>query len=178
MFRYITLAFAALMLATPASAQDGVVLPLQTCTTANCSPVNIPARLNGNGTSSETWVMTFLATTAAADTCLRFAVINASVNLEMSVVTPDGRVFTNDNVGSGTCTHCPRVVISSIGDKGYFTVVINHRLGQSMEGGFALRAGQYKSLSNPNCASPTPLATTKSATRKAVKMRAAAIKQQ
>jgi hypothetical protein len=87
--------------------------------------------------------------------CLRFEITDSDEDLAMTVVAPNGSVFTDDD--SGTCPHCPRVVIASK-DSGAYTVILNHFSGTPIETGFLLKAGRYVKAKNVNCASPTQAA--------------------
>lgn len=149
---------AAIAFSAPAAqAQDGLVLQTKACTTLNCQSLLIPARVNGLNGSSNPWVMTVLARRPTSGTaCIRLEVTGETANLEMTAVTPSGTVFTGDNVNSGSCPQCPRVVIphASFLD-GYHTVVVNSASGAAVESGFTLRAAIYTPSSNPNCNNPS-----------------------
>lgn len=155
-FRTVLFAAGAIMaLAAPSSARadDPINIRINTCTTLNCGSEIIVGRFNAQGTASNPWVG-LLWLEAGSSYCARLQIDKQSLNTEMSVVGPDGRVYTSDN-GGGTCSFCPRVVISPVGLRGAYTVVINQYSGAAVEGGFRLRASQYN-LGNPNCSSPTP----------------------
>ena len=127
----------------------------QTCTTLNCGSLNLPGRINGHPTSpaiANPWVGQI---GALAGGCMRFHVITQAHDLAMSVVAPNGQVFTNDSGGVAACPACPRVVVAN-SQNGYYTVVISQRSGVAVEANFLLRAGFYSSGNAPNCSSPTP----------------------
>ena len=166
----LTAGLAWAMAPAPASALDGQLLTLNTCTTLNCKAVEVTGRVNGFGGKSNPWVGSFAASPLAK--CLRLHIVGESADLEMSVVAPDGSIFTNDDPG-GTCPNCPRVVINPISVQGYYTVVINFFSGQPVEAGFRLLVGQYKQATNPNCAGPTPPLFDAATERKAAKLEAA-----
>lgn len=136
-----------------ALAEDPINIRINTCTTLNCGSDIITGRFNAQGTQSNPWVGLFWLE-AGSSYCARLQIDKQSLNTEMSVVSPNGSVYTSDN-GGGTCSFCPRVVISPVSLRGAYTVVINQYLGSAVEGGFRLRASQY-ALGNPNCSSPTP----------------------
>jgi hypothetical protein len=137
-----------------AQSVDGTALPPQKCNTINCGSQTIQAGVNGAAVASNPWVGVFRV--AATGFCLRFEITDASEDLAMTVVAPNGSVFTDDD--SGTCTHCPRVVIASK-DSGAYTVILNHFSGTPIETGFQLKAGRYVKARNVNCASPTQAAS-------------------
>ena len=143
----------ALGLAAPAAA-DSLILTRQTCTTLNCGALALPARINAHPASpaiANSWVGQF---SGSAASCLRFQVVSESTNLAMTVVGPQGTVYTNDNGGASACTQCPIVVVATALN-GFYNVVVATRAGAGVEAAFTLRAGLYKSGNAPNCASPT-----------------------
>lgn len=152
------LAAAALVLAGALSVGESAADPLvparQTCTTLNCGTLALPARINAHPASpalANTWVGQFAGQTAS---CFRFHVTTETRNLAMTVVAPNGVVFTNDDGGVPACRGCPRVVIATVLN-GYYTVTISNRDGAAAETFFGLRVGLYNSGNSPNCASPT-----------------------
>lgn len=71
----------------------------------------------------------------------------------MTVIGPDGTLYSNDNGAVAPCANCPKVVISAL-KNGVYTVVLGHRTGLPVEAAFDLRAGRY-AASSINCAAPT-----------------------
>lgn len=144
--------------ANPVAATDGVNIGFKTCTKVNCQAVAVAGQVNGleSGVSNP-WVGTFLGKrgTPPDGRCIRFDVHSATADLEMTVVAPDGQLFTNDDKGGSTCPSCPRVVVATVNDDGFYTVVINHWAGTSIEAGFNLRVRSYPA-GNINCNGPTP----------------------
>lgn len=168
-----TMIFAAsALLAWPASSAwaDPVLMPVNTCTTLNCGSKVIEARINSQGADANPWVGQFW--TEAGDThCARLEITKHSRNTAMSVISPDGRVYTSDD-GGGTCGICPRVVIRPAGLRGVYTVVVNQFAGAAVEATFSLNVSQYN-LSNPNCSSPTPALAPKLSVAESEKFRKA-----
>jgi len=163
------IAFAAALLAAvsagPATAQslDGVVIPSQTCTTANCNSVVLNGKINGfarpiSGGTSPTgnpWVASFSPGPITGAGCLRFVVTAEQNDLAMAVVGPTHVVYTNDDSGcTDGSSRCPRVVVKPL-SAGFYTVVLNHFAGASIESNFILNVGRYSNDANPNCAGAT-----------------------
>lgn len=141
-------------LAAPAAA-DSLILAPQTCTTLNCGALTLPGRINGHPASpaiANTWNAQFAG---QASSCLRFQLTSETTNLAMTVVGPQGTVYTNDNGGAVACTQCPIVVVGAA-VSGFYNVVIATRAGTGVEAAFTLRAGLYNSGNAPNCTGATP----------------------
>jgi len=161
------IAFAAALLAAvpvlPATAQslDGIVVLPRACTALNCNSLVLEGRINGfarpnsSGSTSNPWVASFSPGPIAGGGCLRFAVTGEQTDLAMAVVGPTHVVYTNDDSGCGNgSARCPRVVVKPL-SAGFYTVVVNHFAGQSVESNFTLSVGRYGKDSNPNCAGAT-----------------------
>jgi hypothetical protein len=131
---------------------------VRTCTALNCGSQPVRGVISGFVLANEgnPWNGQFIL---ASGSCARFDVATQSADLEMTVVSPDGRMFTNDDFGNLT----PRVVIASP-SSGVHTVVLNHFLGDSVNADFFMQVSQYNS-GNPNCASPTLAPLTPSAAK-------------
>jgi hypothetical protein len=146
---------------SPVGAQslDAIVPTVEKCTHIGCNDATVlTGRLNGYGSLSNPWVGLFAggSDTGTNPECLRLEVTKTSADVAMTVVAPDGTVYTDDD--SGSCTRCPLVVIPNIGKSRVYTVVINHYAATPTEIGFDLQVGRYKPASNPNCANPTATA--------------------
>jgi hypothetical protein len=133
---------------------------VRTCTGINCGSQPVRGVISGYILANEgnPWNGQFILTSGR---CARFDVASQTADLEMTVVSPDGRMFTNDDFGDLT----PRVVIASP-SSGVHTVVLNHFLGDSVNADFLMRVTQYN-FGNPNCASPTLAPATSSAAKAA-----------
>ncbi|MGQ0484926.1 MAG: hypothetical protein ACT4SY_06200 [Hyphomicrobiales bacterium] len=173
-FRIVLLAAGAVTALTAppsALAQDAVNMGVNTCTTLNCGSKIIDARINAQATAANPWVGLFWAA-AGSSYCTRLQIDQQTLDTEMSVVAPDGRVYTSDDGGGTVCSTCPRVVISPVSLRGVYTVVINQFFGAAVEGRFRLRVSQYN-LGNPHCNNPTPPLLPKLSNAEAAKIRKA-----
>jgi hypothetical protein len=151
----------ALWVQSPAIAQslDPIVPSVEKCKQIGCNDsALITGRINGFGTLSNPWVGLFAAGDPAEHRpeCLRVEVEQSNADLAITVIAPDGAVFTDDD--SGSCSRCPLVVIDGIVQNAAFTVVVNSFSGSPIEENFVLRVGRYRPAGNPNCANPTPFA--------------------
>jgi hypothetical protein len=149
----------ALWAQSPAIAQslDPIVPSVEKCKQIGCNDsALITGRINGFGTLSNPWVGLFAAGDPAGHRaeCLRVEVEQSNADLALTVIAPDGAVFTDDD--SGSCSRCPLVVIDNILENAAFTVVVNGFSGTPVEENFVLRVGRYRPAGNPNCANPTP----------------------
>ncbi|MFL5258239.1 MAG: hypothetical protein ACJ8AS_00685 [Hyphomicrobiales bacterium] len=139
--------------AADAQSLDTIGTTAQKCTTLNCKSLQQTGQLNGYGGNTNPWVE-LLAKSPGRTDCLRIDVTQQSTDLAMSVVAPDGTVYTDDDGGS--CSLCPRVVVPKSAIGGIYTVVIGRYDGSAIESSFTVNSGKYKPASNPNCANPTP----------------------
>ncbi len=150
-------AFAILALATLSPASAELLSPSRsTCTSLNCGTLNLPGRVNSHPAQpaiANHWVLQF---EGKGNSCLRFHVTAESADLSMSVVGPDGAVFSNGNSGLASCSACPLVVVKSA-MQGFYTVVVGAAAGVAKEATFTLRAGLYNAANSPNCSKPTKL---------------------
>jgi len=146
-----------------AQSLDGIVVPAQSCTTINCKSLAYSGRINGfsrpssGGTSltANPWIASFSPGPVDGLGCLRFDVTSEQDDLAMAVIGPDRVVFTNDDSGCNDGSpRCPQVVVRQL-SQGFYTLVINHFSGASVDSGFSLHVGRYTKTANPNCAKPT-----------------------
>lgn len=128
--------------------------PPQTCTTLNCGALSLPGRINGHPATPAIAIPWVTQIAGRANGCMRFQLTAESKNLAMSVVAPDGAVFTNDNGAVPACPSCPLVVVGAARN-GFFTIVIGTANGLSAEASFTLSAGLYNTGNSPNCNNPT-----------------------
>jgi hypothetical protein len=136
----------------------------QKCTDPNCEALEIRGLVNSHGVVANPWVGLF----NGGQLCLRFEVESQGDDLAMSVVAPDGTVFTDDDSGScaNSTNRCPRVIIANVTDKGAYTTILSTFDGKPTEANFVLRVGRYRPASNPNCIpATTPAAPTAAETR-------------
>lgn len=120
---------------------DPLLPTRQTCATLNCGSLLLPGRINPHETTAPPLSVGWVAQVAGiSGNCLRLHVVTQTADLAMSVVAPDGVVFTNDIGGVASCPACLRVVVAA-SRIGVYTVVLNNRTGAATEASFQLRAG-------------------------------------
>lgn len=152
--KYVALSALAVSMASLGAAELRAESPVfgmgnRTCTTVNCQAPVYNGRIAGFGANSNSSVIQFHVEPGA---CARFHVTNASADLEMVVVAPNGTFFRNDDGGGGVN---PLVVIGDTStQRGIYTMVLQHFAGTSIAGGYVLKASQY-AAGNVNCAAPT-----------------------
>jgi hypothetical protein len=120
------------------------------CATTNCSSIAVGATLlSFNSSSAGTWTDQIFA---AKGLCLRIQVFAATVDLEMTVVGPNGSVWRNDNAAAGN--NRPLVKINNTPVAGWYTVVVGQASGVPFDSDFQVAFGVYST--NPNCVPATP----------------------
>lgn len=134
---------------------------LSSCTTDNCSSLNLPGTILSFGTVS---TGNFLINTfAGANECLRLDVSSQGADLEMVVIAPNGAIYRNDDSGDPSCPLCPTVKINPTPNNGWYTVHLTHFDGTPVTVNFTLLYGRY-TLNNANCSGSTsPSLTTQGA---------------
>jgi hypothetical protein len=93
---------------------------------------------------------------ATVGECVRLDVVTESVDMNMTVTAPDGRVYFNED--KGPSNKRPRVEIASAPNTGWYNVSVGPSSGASGDARFAMSYGRY-SAGNPNCANATPAST-------------------
>lgn len=142
------------LLALPAVAEAGARLfdnSVSTCTTNDCSSQVFGGTVTNPASNNDPWVIQVFA---AAGECLRLRVLEQAVDLETTVVAPNGSVFRNDDGGLAPCTLCSLVKFAAP-NRGWYTVQVNHFGGTASYSDLQIAYGRY-SAGNPNCAAPTP----------------------
>ena len=121
-----------------------------TCTTTNCGAVvfsGTPQR-SANGDSDPFTIQVF----SAGNECMRLDVTEQGGDMEIVLISPSGRVWTNDD------TNGSRPLVKAITNvRGWYTLQINQYNGLQPVSSvqyFTLAYGLYNN-GNPNCASPT-----------------------
>lgn len=118
-----------------------------TCTTDNCEAIIVRGTILSFGSARPgRWIEQVYA---AANTCLRLDVTQATQDLETVVVDPAGEVFRDDDDGTG---NNPLVKIDNT-RVGYHTVSIGHWNGDAVNTDFIVRYGVYNA-GNANCTTP------------------------
>lgn len=148
---------AGLFASLPAKAGATLWVPPSACTGINCAS-NV---LNANITSSsslngiEPFVVQLMG--APLD-CIRLDLVSQTTDLELTVISPNGTVWRNDNRAAGDTR--PLIVIPAGNIAGWYTVQISRFDGvPPVPGGHfggTLQYGRYNPGANPNCANPTP----------------------
>jgi hypothetical protein len=134
----------------PATASEIFDPSVSTCTGADCSSVQIGGTVTNPSNNNHPWVIN---TFAAAGECVRLRVLSQAADLEMTVVSPDGSVFRNDDGGLAPCALCSLVKFVAP-SRGWYTVQVSHFGGTPTYSDLQLAYGRYNGA-NPNCASPT-----------------------
>jgi hypothetical protein len=141
---------------TPFSAFAGSDLfddTFSTCTGINCSSLRLPGSILNYGPFAGTFDIKLYASFGE---CMRLDVISANggQDLEITVTSPNGTVYRNDDGGGGGVFNNPLVKIGSTPSRGWYTVHIAQYAGASINADFTLLYGRYNA-GNPNCAAPT-----------------------
>jgi len=88
---------------------------------------------------------------ARAGECVRFFITSTFFDAELTVVSPNGTVFRDDDSGGSLR---PLVEIGSAPATGWYTVQVATFNGLPTLNNFALKYGRYP-FGNPNCANPS-----------------------
>lgn len=155
-----------LMAAAPAQAGATLWVPPSACTGINCAS-NV---LNSNITSSsslngmEPFVVQLMG---APGDCTRLDLVSQNTDLELTVISPNGTVWRNDDRTAGDLR--PLIVIPAGNVAGWYTVQISRYNGVAPTPGAhydgMLQYGRYNGAGNPNCANPTPPAAVSATTK-------------
>lgn len=137
-------ALAALLLGFPllAPASAGIYdNTVSTCDTVNCSSLTLPATY----VVAEPYVTQVYATKGQ---CLRLDVTVQAVDLEMVLVSPNGKSWRNDDRVNGDTRPLIRATANVTG---WYLLQVGYYSGAGTTGDFTLRYGRYRS-GNANCA--------------------------
>jgi hypothetical protein len=121
---------------------------LSTRTDLDGGSIEIDGTLTDSDANALPWVAELYA---RAGECVRFFITLAGFDAELTVISPDGTVFRDDD-GGGSLR--PLVEIGSAPATGWYTVQVATFNGLPALDNFALKYGRYP-LGNPNCANPT-----------------------
>ena len=143
---------ALIAVSTPAAASNMWDPSVSTCSTINCSSVQIDATILRSGAAVAPWVGEIYA---RGGECLRLDIIDVipSADLELVVVASNGTVYRNDNRNS--TIDRPLVKIGNTPVGGWYSVSVLPAGGAVIQADFTLVYGRYN-VGNPNCSSPTP----------------------
>ncbi|MBV8649575.1 hypothetical protein [Paludibacterium sp.] len=156
--RIATALGAGLLMAGQAWAGSIIWTPPSACTSLNCDATVLHANVTTSSTNPGGSVEPFvLQVHSSPQYCLRLDVFNQSARMQVVIVAPDGTVWRN--FGRSAADPRPLVVVPR-GVQGWYTVQISLLGGSTPTPGVHYNAdfayGRYTSLSNPNCANPTP----------------------
>jgi hypothetical protein len=158
-----------LCLLTIGQAWGGSIIwtPPSACTSINCDATLLHGNVTTSSTNPGGSVEPFIMQVHSSEQyCMRLDVVNQSANMQMVVISPDGTVWRN--YGRSPNDPRPLIVVPS-GAQGWYTVQISLLGGRTSTPGAHFNAdlsyGRYTSLSNPNCANPTPPALQASMTK-------------
>ena len=88
---------------------------------------------------------------AGVGECLRLFVSSTAFDSELTVISPNGSVYRDDDSGGSLR---PLVQIANAPSQGWYTVQVAHFNGQPINANFTLLYGRY-TAGNANCAIPT-----------------------
>lgn len=121
-----------------------------TCTTLNCNSLPINGTYQREGTNNANPFILQIFSTGGE--CVRVEGLSQAVDLEATLVAPNGTVWRDDDGGNGTL---PLIkAITPTGVRGWYTLQIAHFAGTGSYSDFSLAYGRYTS-NNVNCATPT-----------------------
>jgi len=121
---------------------------VSTTTVLDGSSIELDGTLNDTFGQSQPWSA---ALYAGAGECVRFFITTTAFDSELTVISPNGTIFRNDD-GGGLLR--PLVAISGAPVSGWYTVQVAAFNGAAINANFALKYGRYN-FGNPNCATPT-----------------------
>jgi hypothetical protein len=125
---------------------------VSTTTVLDGASIELDGTLNDTSVNAQPWVAELYA---GIGECVRFFVTTTAFDAKITVITPNGTIFRDDDSGG---LLRPLVEIGSAPLSGWYTVQVAHFAGQPQNANFALKYGRYN-FGNPNCAVPTsPLA--------------------
>jgi hypothetical protein len=133
------------------------------CTTNNCSSIEATGQVFRSTLNSAQRAKPFVVQLfAGPNECFRVETVFQAQDLELTVVTPSGTVFRDDD-SSPLCSVCSLVkFVTPSNQRGWYTVHVSHFGGAPVDAEFRLLYGRYTS-GNPNCANPTQPALRSSA---------------
>ena len=125
-----------------------------TSTIIDGDSVEIHGNVNDSNVNSQPWVAEVYAGNFE---CLRLSVVSQTFDAKLTVISPNGEVFRDDDSGGSLR---PLVQINGAPTSGWYTVQVAGFSGLPQNGVFTLHYGRYF-MNNPNCATPTlPLVDT------------------
>lgn len=127
-----------------------------TCTAPNCEALTLNGTISATdvGVADPSLMPWTVQVFARANECLRLDVISQGIDLQMVVIAPNGRTYSNDDKGDPDCEFCPRVAVATTPSPGWYTVHVTPSQGVPVRSNFGLRYGLYN-RGNPNCGDAT-----------------------
>lgn len=133
----------------PAAATDLYDPTVSTTTTLNGSTVALSGTLNDTNFNPEPWTAQLFAD---INECVRLFVSTTEFDAKISVLSPDGTAWRDDNTG-GQRRPLVRIPMTTV--RGWYTVQVAHFSGLPTIANFTLKYGRYN-LGNPNCDGAPP----------------------
>jgi hypothetical protein len=121
---------------------------VSTTTVIDGASIELDGTLNDTLSNSQPWVAELFA---GIGECVRFFVTTTAFDAKITVVTPHGIVYRDDDSGGSLR---PLVEINGAPVSGWYTVQVAQFTGQPQNANFALKYGRYN-VNNPNCSTPT-----------------------
>ena len=150
-------ALAALVVASGAAASASEINDptVGSCTTNNCSSIEVIGQVFRSTVNGVVRAKPFVVQAfGGPNECLRFETNYQAQDLELTVVTPDGTVYRDDD-GSSLCAVCSLVkLVTPPTQRGWYTVHVSHYGGAPVDAEFRLFYGRY-TAANPNCSNST-----------------------
>jgi hypothetical protein len=143
----MALAFAGL--ARPAHAGSEIWSGAATCTAINCSSLTINSTVELDAFGNAHPVVFELK--GSTGDCLRVDVTTEAADTQAVLVSPSGKVWSNDDRGYPDLRP---LIVANADVVGFYTLTIGRYTGTGTRVNVTILYGQYP-LGNPNCANPT-----------------------
>jgi len=121
---------------------------VSTTTVIDGASIELDGTLNDTFSNAQPWVAELFV---GVGECARFFVTTTAFDAKLTVLTPNGAIFRDDDSGGSLR---PLVEINGAPVSGWYTVQVAGFSGQPQNANFALKYGRYN-FNNPNCGTPT-----------------------
>jgi hypothetical protein len=121
---------------------------VSTTTVLDGASIELDGTLHDTLSNTQPWVAELYV---GVGECARFFVTTTAFDAEVTVITPNGFIFRDDDSGGFLR---PLVEINGAPVAGWYTVQVAHFAGVPQNANFALKYGRYN-FNNPNCGTPT-----------------------
>jgi len=121
---------------------------VSTTTVLDGASIELDGTLNDTLANAQPWVAELYV---GAGECARFFITTTAFDAKLTVITPNGFVFRDDDSGGSLR---PLVEINGAPLAGWYTVQVSQFAGAPQNANFALKYGRYN-FGNPNCGTPT-----------------------